>query len=86
MQTEVHSECKDHFENEEDLNNVLETGRNYLSMWLSKENPPKWEGKWNEKNIVNNKFESVLLPQIHMSKGIKPNTTLPLMQTKCASF
>lgn len=55
-------------------------------MWLSKENPPKWEEKWNEKNIVNNKFESVLLPQIHMSKGIKPNTTLPLMQTKCASF
>lgn len=86
MQTKVHLECKNHFEKKEDLNDVLETGRNYLSMWSLKENPPKWEEEWNEKDIINNKFESALLPQINVPKDIKTNTTLTLMPTKCASF
>ena len=85
MQTKVHLECKNHFEKKEDLNDVLETGRNYLSMWSLKENPPKCEEEWNEKDIINNKFESALLPQINVPKDIKINTTLTLMPTKCAS-
>ena len=55
-------------------------------MWSLKENPPKWEEEWNEKDIINNKFESALLPQINVPKDIKTNTTLTLMPTKCASF